>query len=265
MTMASSPSDVGIAPRRATYPFRCSHFGSRDLFAMYYPAQGTASDSSVLICPPLFSEYYRCHFVMRHCALKLSEAGYDVLRFDYRGCGDSYGQLSQETAREFVEDIGEAIEYLRQTSGSTKTTVVGIRFAAALLQSHQQRIDRQVLWDPVWDGGQYFNELTQLGKNVLEKQINAEESELERWNTTDFLGLGITAEKIQQTLSHFDAVPAAHQAIRIVGSADFSDSGSTFPISRCQSESDWQDPSLSTHFSLDVVNKIVELVNSPWP
>ena len=55
-----------------------------------------------VICPPLFSDYMLTHLVLRELAMALAERGQHVLRFDYRGTGDSFGELGKVTVADWL-------------------------------------------------------------------------------------------------------------------------------------------------------------------
>jgi pimeloyl-ACP methyl ester carboxylesterase len=93
----------------------------------------------------------------------LSRAGFDVLRFDYFGTGDSFGDGLGSSLAEWLEDAEYAVEELMGTAGIRRVAIVGLRLgayvAASTASALRGRIERVVLWDPVVDGGAYLDEL----------------------------------------------------------------------------------------------------------
>ena len=74
-------------------------FGEKQqLFGMFHPSNGRPRDHAVVLCPPLFHEYFRAHFALKKIATDLASSGYDVVRFDYSGTGDSKGDLEAAKA-----------------------------------------------------------------------------------------------------------------------------------------------------------------------
>ena len=61
-----------------------------------------------VISPQLFNEYMCTHLALGELSLALAEKGQHVLRFDYRGTGDSFGDLCDVTASDWLEDIALA-------------------------------------------------------------------------------------------------------------------------------------------------------------
>src|SRR5690242_21844126 len=74
------------------------HFGSRErrLFGYYEPAPASARKvQAALLCHPMGNEQVFAYRSMRQLAARLVRAGFHVLRFDYFGTGDSYGDTGE--------------------------------------------------------------------------------------------------------------------------------------------------------------------------
>jgi exosortase A-associated hydrolase 2 len=137
------------------------YFGTstRRLFGVYHPARGRARRRAVVLCHPWGAEYIRAHRAMRHFSRLLADAGFDVLRFDYFGTGDSAGELPEANLDGWLEDIETAIEEVMDTTGVSKVTLAGLRLgatlAAAAAARGRRRVDTLVLWEPIHDGAEY--------------------------------------------------------------------------------------------------------------
>ncbi|MEM6639205.1 MAG: hypothetical protein AAF610_04815 [Pseudomonadota bacterium] len=125
-----------------------------DLLLTYHPPGGDVSDEITLICAPFFGEYHRTHLALRELAISLSAAGQHVIRFDYRGCGDAFGQV--HSLGDWQADLHRAIAEARAISGCHVINVVAVRAATLLLPVHLDEVSRVVLWDPVWQGQPYL-------------------------------------------------------------------------------------------------------------
>src|SRR5687768_16729988 len=111
------------------------YFGSsqRPLYGVYHPSKGrTARPVGVVLCYPLGQEYMRAHRAFRQLATLLTKNGFPVLRFDYAGTGDSAGDGSAGSVATWVEDIGAAIDELKDTAGVSRVSLVGLRAGGAL-------------------------------------------------------------------------------------------------------------------------------------
>ena len=171
----------------------CFFFGSSDrsLFGVYQPPKGrVAREEGIVLCYPMGQEYMRAHRAFRQLSNLLSRAGYHVLRFDYYGTGDAMGESLEASTVQWQQDIGTAIEELKDNAGIEKVSLVGLRLGAALAVlagAGRPDVEDVVLWDPVVSGSEYL-------ANLLE---NAEGSEEDKTGdapagTVGVLGFPIT-------------------------------------------------------------------------
>ncbi|QSP93687.1 alpha/beta fold hydrolase [Marinobacter salinisoli] len=138
------------------------------LFGAFHPRHTNFQDEGVVLCNPFGQEYLRAHKSIRRLAINLAELGYPVLRFDYRGTGDSAGDLTGVTSQDWIDDIGHAIQELRDIASVSRVAVVGLRLGgllAAKAAAENEDISRLILWDPIIDGDGYIEEI----KSVIER------------------------------------------------------------------------------------------------
>jgi alpha-beta hydrolase superfamily lysophospholipase len=152
----------------------------QQIFAAYHPPAGSHAQMLTVICPPLFSEYMRTHLALRELAVRLAASGQHVVRFDYRGTGDSFGDLGEVTVSDWLEDIALTVQEARDLCGSTFVQLLGIRAGALLAckaagASHEVR--RLVLWDPVPDGATYLEALRRVQTGILRRNPYLSRSE----------------------------------------------------------------------------------------
>jgi pimeloyl-ACP methyl ester carboxylesterase len=137
--------------------------GSGQLFGVRHPPLAKLGRRrAALLCQPWGPEYVRTHRAFRQLAVQLSGRGFDVLRFDYFGSGDSAGEGTEATLERWVDDIGAAAEELRRGSDVEELIFVGLRLGAALaLVAAGRRADvaSLVLWEPFEDGDAHLAEL----------------------------------------------------------------------------------------------------------
>lgn len=136
------------------------------------PADAVYQDNAVLICQPLGQDYYRCHTLLRNLANSLAAKGYHVLRFDYRGTGDSCGELPDYGIEHWLDDIQMAISELRAISGVNSVTMIGVRMGGYLClhAALQAMVTRLILWDGVIDTASYLQELASMNQQLLTNQ-----------------------------------------------------------------------------------------------
>jgi alpha-beta hydrolase superfamily lysophospholipase len=114
----------------------------------------------------------RTQAALRKLAISLAESGQHVLRLDYRGTGDSIGDLAEVAVSDWVEDIALAVREGRELSGSNVVRVLGVR-AGALLACRSvgaaNEVERLVLWDPILEGTGYLESLRRVQAAVVEQ------------------------------------------------------------------------------------------------
>jgi pimeloyl-ACP methyl ester carboxylesterase len=149
-------------------------FGSaqRRLFGAYEaPRVSAANASAVLLCYPWGQEYIRSHRAMRRLASLLAGGRRHVMRFDYFGTGDSMGESREASLSGWEQDIETAMEELRDTSGATRVTLVGLRLGATLAARvaarNKKTTEALILWDPVVSGPEYVGELLGSSQTCL--------------------------------------------------------------------------------------------------
>jgi len=137
------------------------YFGSpqRQLFGYLHTPQGSAT-GGVLLCPPWGAEYQYAHRALHFLAKRLSGRGFVVLRFDYSGTGDSWGDSTDADLSQWVDDTTLAAGELRAASGLDRLDLVGLRVGAGIAAQAVAKLDgvrRLVVWDPITDGDRWLN------------------------------------------------------------------------------------------------------------
>jgi pimeloyl-ACP methyl ester carboxylesterase len=132
------------------------HFGSRQrrLFGYYEPAPANFSKvQAALLCHPLGNEQVFAYRAFRQLAARLVRSGFHVLRFDYFGTGDSYGDTGEGNLASWCDDIETAMEELKEMTGAIKVDVVGLRLGANLSArvafDRPEEINKLILWEPL--------------------------------------------------------------------------------------------------------------------
>lgn len=133
----------------------------RSLFGMYHMPEGVPRKRGIIIAGPLLNEGIRAQFALRLIASRCAALGYDVLRFDYAGLGNSLGRPKDFSIARWEQDIITAAGELNDVSGVEAKAVICVRFAANLVASVSQslQLDQLLLWDPVFTGTAWLAEL----------------------------------------------------------------------------------------------------------
>lgn len=183
--------------------------GDERLFAFLHRPEGPCRGGAVL-CAPLAEEKLWSHRVFVGFARELAAQGVAVLRFDYRGEGDSDRPFEQSDFSTRVADTRAAIDELRrQVPGLECVTMVGLRLGATIAAAAAAGRDdvlRLVLWDPVVDGADYMqsvlrsNLMAQMAihHKVLESREQLIER-LDRGETVNVEGYALAASLFRET------------------------------------------------------------------
>lgn len=135
---------------------------STQLFGAYHPPQGASRREGIVLCNPFGQEYMRAHRSFRRLAINLAGKGFSVLRFDYRGMGDSAGTLAGVTPEDWMSDIESAVQELMDVAGVQKVSLLGLRLGALLaaqVAAKNRSVNKLVLWDPIISGQAYVDEI----------------------------------------------------------------------------------------------------------
>ena len=143
--------------------------GPRDasLFGVWTLPDGDVARGAVVLCPPLGKEAVHAYRTMALAAQLLAERGVAVLRFDYRGTGDSTGaEFSPDAVENWRRDVVAAVEHARRVVPGG-VALGGLRagaLCAALAAAECEPLLGLALWDPVVSGRAYLREQTVLYK-----------------------------------------------------------------------------------------------------
>ena len=174
--------------------------GNQQVFAVYHPPVQGGSEALTVICPPLFSDYMRTQLALRELAISLAARGQHVLRLDYRGTGDSFGDLSEVGISEWVEDIAVTMREGRDLSGSGAVRLLGVRAGALLACKAAEAssdVQRVVFWDPVPDGAGYLRMLRRVQATMVEQNYWLSRAE-SRQAMHEYAGYNISSRMLEE-------------------------------------------------------------------
>jgi dienelactone hydrolase len=132
------------------------------LFGWYHPPAGVRRTGGIVICNPIGDDLCRSHRPLRHLAERLARAGFPVLRFDYRGTGDSAGDEHEpDRVAGWLKDIALAAEELRARSAVARVSLVGLRAGATLaaVAAGSLEVESVVLWSGYPSGGAFVEDI----------------------------------------------------------------------------------------------------------
>lgn len=199
------------------------YFGTtaKRLFGCYHEPQSEPRECGVLLCYPMGQEYIRSHRAYRQLAVRLSQAGFPVLRFDFFASGDSSGDDDEAEIAQWLVDISSAMAELRARSGRQRICLVGLRLGgtlAAMVGAEHGDVDAMILWDPVINGKTYVEELLMMHQAQMQK-YSSENPGSER---TEILGFRVTKTLLEE-LNRIDLAAMPQKpadAILLIESSD---------------------------------------------
>ena len=149
------------------------------MFGMaHLPAEARAG---IVFCHPFAEERKSAYRAMVEAARALCKAGIAVLRFDYRGCGDSEGEFRDATVSTRQADVERAMSLLAELGGADRIGLLGLRFGSLLAASVAEKrgnVPFLVLWEPVTDGKSYF--MADLRKKLIKEMMTAGKGSVKR-------------------------------------------------------------------------------------
>jgi exosortase A-associated hydrolase 2 len=136
------------------------------LYGFLHPAEGGPKRTCVVFVHGAFEDRQDAHLITRNVAGALSKRGFNALRFDLYGHGDSAGEFSDASLARWTADTLAAARWLTHETGCDRVALVGVRLgatiaarAASALAAAGTPPERLVLWQPVVIGQTYATEL----------------------------------------------------------------------------------------------------------
>jgi pimeloyl-ACP methyl ester carboxylesterase len=182
------------------------YFGTSEqrLFGCFHEPEATRMrDCGVLICQPMGHEYVNSHRALRQLAVRLNQTGFPVFRFDFFGCGDSYGNVEEGSITRWLDDISQAISETKLRSTSSKLCLIGLRLGASLATtaaSVRNDVASLVLWDPVINGRKYLRNLVSFQKEMSRFRPKPPQSHPTEW-PIDIMGFPVTKALYEEIAS----------------------------------------------------------------
>jgi exosortase A-associated hydrolase 2 len=132
---------------------------------LHRPETALARGPGWVLCSAFGVERNNSHRLMVEWARELCRLGYPVLRFDYRGTGDSAGTFDQFTVDDHLQDILAAMREMKCLTGRDCGGLLGLRLGASLAALAAARaggVELLALWEPIIDGRAYRDQLLRI-------------------------------------------------------------------------------------------------------
>lgn len=185
-------------------------FGAPDaaLFGVLHRPAAPSTQPSVVFCHPFGEEKLWAHRTFVAYARHLATQGHTVLRFDYRGNGDSSGDFRDTSLTSAVADVQTAVEFLRENA-TGEVALLGLRYGASvasLVAEEMPSIAQLVLWAPIVDGARFMQELLRINlttQMAMFKEIRQDRDQLAtalaRGESVNVDGYDMTSPMFEET------------------------------------------------------------------
>ena len=147
------------------------------------------------MCYPFAEARLRVHRLYKSLAEYFCSSGYDVIRFDYWGQGDSDGDFVESTIKTMIEDSNCIITYFKEAFSLNKIIVFGLRLGANIAMKVSENINdlSLILYEPIVDINSYINQLLRLNlltqMRIYGKPIKISKILLEEWQSGSSLNI----------------------------------------------------------------------------
>lgn len=135
--------------------------GGRKLLGFLHEPKGNSKATGIVYSHPFAEEKNCSHAIVVKTARELARNGCTVFRFDYSGCGDSEGDLTEVTFDDWLNDLRHAVRCLKARAHFSDIAYWGLRTGAGLVYLHaaqEQDASMLVLWQPVFDFKTYIHQ-----------------------------------------------------------------------------------------------------------
>ena len=137
------------------------------LYSVHYQPRSVRKDHAILFAHSLGHEYVRGHRNFQQLAVALCGRGFDVIRFDYLGTGDSDGLSEEVNAQTMIRNLVDVRQHIIDHTGIMRISLVGLRLGATVATHLRDAFQCMVLWDPVPSGKSFLELLDRFHHHAL--------------------------------------------------------------------------------------------------
>ena len=177
------------------------------LYGCSYLPLISMSETGIVIVPPVGHERLRCYRECVNLARDLADAGFAVMRFDYRGEGESFGEFEDFDVSSRLDDICVAADELKKRSGVKNICLLGFRLGAlfSIMAAKNFNCTRLILCEPIFDTRKYVRNLIRAHIITVKEyfsdiKIKSEDvlERLEKGDAVSVYGFHVPANYLQQ-------------------------------------------------------------------
>jgi uncharacterized protein len=134
-------------------------------FFLFTPAQERTERAVILYLHPFAEELNKTRHLVAEQVRGLAAAGYSILQIDLKGCGDSSHDFGETDWEDWLDDVKQGVDWLRQRSNAP-LWLWGLRVGALLAVEAGRRFSLNcsyLLWQPFTSGGLALQQFLRLG------------------------------------------------------------------------------------------------------
>lgn len=195
------------------------------LFAVYWPPVGQAVSKAILHVPAFAEEMNKSRRMVALQARTLAEQGYAVMVLDLFGTGDSEGDFAEATWSVWLQNIADAIAWLKR-QGAQTISLWGLRVGALLAMDfvilHPSEIDKIIAWQPVLNGDLFVTQFLRLrvaaammNSAMPQEKISDLKKRLQDGQSLEVAGYSLNPDMIRPMMA-LKADPLALQSLKAV-------------------------------------------------
>ncbi|MBA6412690.1 hydrolase 2, exosortase A system-associated [Parahaliea sp. F7430] len=133
----------------------------QQIFTLSFQPESAAKAQFVYV-PPFAEEMNRCRSWVAGQSRQLAQRGYGCTLFDFRGTGDSDGELINSSLASWFDDMALAVTTV-EDAFQQPVILWGLRSGALLAWHytvrHPAKVDQLLLWQPVLSGQNFVRQL----------------------------------------------------------------------------------------------------------
>jgi hypothetical protein len=155
---------------------------------LFFTLHGKCSSAATIwiFCNAFFEEQVFSNRAMVLLARLFAGNNLPVLRIDYEGSGNSYGDAEPLRVQDWVDDVVDAANWLRAQYPDVRFSVLGLRAGCWVAGTAAPEIgaDQLLLCAPVYDGASYVQELLRanltMQLSVYKRVVDSRKDLIER-------------------------------------------------------------------------------------
>lgn len=141
--------------------------GFQLLGTSWRPEETSSNSTGVVFCHAFGEERQKTYRATYFFAELLANRDIPSLRFDYRGTGDSEGNLADASIDSMIADTMTAVQVARAELQVDNVILLGLRLGGAIAlraSTELPIVNSCILWNPVLDGASYYRQLIRTEK-----------------------------------------------------------------------------------------------------